>query len=163
MTSWTNDGLIRQASLQEVRERSDKKFKRIGSICPVNDPVGRCGWPLFLWRSKSTNYAVILPYLYPWLLGRPWESTLRLRHCLGIAAGRELFDALDASNLFLQGRATKLPEEIEFLARAAKIAETAIHDSLSALRPGNTEWHLRSGSTAHDGHRLLATAECCSP
>jgi Xaa-Pro aminopeptidase len=50
----------------------------------------------------------------------------------------------DASNLFLQGRATKLPEEIELLARAAKIAESAIHDSLSALRPGNTEWHLAS-------------------
>ena len=27
MTSWTNDGVIRQASLQEVRERSDKKFR----------------------------------------------------------------------------------------------------------------------------------------
>jgi bifunctional non-homologous end joining protein LigD len=27
MTSWTNDGVIRQASLQEVRERSEKKFR----------------------------------------------------------------------------------------------------------------------------------------
>jgi bifunctional non-homologous end joining protein LigD len=27
MTSWTNDGVIRQASLQEVRERSDKKIR----------------------------------------------------------------------------------------------------------------------------------------
>jgi ATP-dependent DNA ligase len=27
MTSWTNDGVIRQASLQEVRERTDKKFR----------------------------------------------------------------------------------------------------------------------------------------
>ena len=27
MTSWTNDGVIRQASLQEVRERSDKTFR----------------------------------------------------------------------------------------------------------------------------------------
>ncbi|HET6160625.1 MAG TPA: Xaa-Pro peptidase family protein [Dongiaceae bacterium] len=54
------------------------------------------------------------------------------------------FHLADASNLFLQARATKLPEEIELLARAAKIAESAIHDSLSALRPGNTEWHLAS-------------------
>jgi bifunctional non-homologous end joining protein LigD len=27
MTSWTNDGVIRQASLQEVRERADKNFR----------------------------------------------------------------------------------------------------------------------------------------
>jgi bifunctional non-homologous end joining protein LigD len=27
MTSWTNDGVIRQASLQEVRERTDKSFR----------------------------------------------------------------------------------------------------------------------------------------
>jgi bifunctional non-homologous end joining protein LigD len=27
MTSWTNDGVIRQASLQEVRERTDKSFQ----------------------------------------------------------------------------------------------------------------------------------------
>jgi len=27
MTSWTNDGVIRQASLQEVRERTDKTFR----------------------------------------------------------------------------------------------------------------------------------------
>jgi bifunctional non-homologous end joining protein LigD len=27
MTSWTNDGVIRQASLQEVRERTDKNFR----------------------------------------------------------------------------------------------------------------------------------------
>src|SRR5688572_3373794 len=27
MTSWTNDGVIRQASLQEVRERTDKKLR----------------------------------------------------------------------------------------------------------------------------------------
>ena len=54
------------------------------------------------------------------------------------------FKLADASNLFLQGRATKLPEEIDLLARAAKIAESAIHDSLSVLQPGNTEWHLAS-------------------
>lgn len=27
MTSWTNDGVIRQASLQEVREKADKAFR----------------------------------------------------------------------------------------------------------------------------------------
>jgi len=27
MTSWTNEGVIRQASLQEVRERTDKKLR----------------------------------------------------------------------------------------------------------------------------------------
>jgi bifunctional non-homologous end joining protein LigD len=27
MTSWTNDGVVRQASLQEVRERTDKSFR----------------------------------------------------------------------------------------------------------------------------------------
>jgi hypothetical protein len=27
MMSWTNDGVIRQASLQEVRERSDEKLR----------------------------------------------------------------------------------------------------------------------------------------
>jgi hypothetical protein len=27
MTSWTNDGVIRQASLQEVRERTDKTLR----------------------------------------------------------------------------------------------------------------------------------------
>jgi hypothetical protein len=27
MTSWTNDRVIRQASLQEVRERTDKTFR----------------------------------------------------------------------------------------------------------------------------------------
>jgi bifunctional non-homologous end joining protein LigD len=27
MTSWTNEGVIRQASLQEVRERTDKSFR----------------------------------------------------------------------------------------------------------------------------------------
>ena len=27
MTSWTNDGVIRQASLQEVRERTDKGLR----------------------------------------------------------------------------------------------------------------------------------------
>jgi hypothetical protein len=27
MTSWTSDGVIRQASLQEVRERTDKTFR----------------------------------------------------------------------------------------------------------------------------------------
>jgi hypothetical protein len=27
MTSWTNDGVIRQASLQEVREKPDKAFR----------------------------------------------------------------------------------------------------------------------------------------
>lgn len=27
MTSWTNDGVIRQASLQEVRERTEKSFR----------------------------------------------------------------------------------------------------------------------------------------
>jgi hypothetical protein len=33
MTSWTNDGVIRQASLQEVRERADKIFGLIGPTC----------------------------------------------------------------------------------------------------------------------------------
>jgi Xaa-Pro aminopeptidase len=54
------------------------------------------------------------------------------------------FQLADASYLFLQARATKLPEEIQLLARAARIAESAIHDSLFELRPGNTEWQLAS-------------------
>lgn len=48
----------------------------------------------------------------------------------------------DATSLFLQARTTKLPEEIDLLARAARIAERAIHDSLAELRPGHTEWRL---------------------
>jgi hypothetical protein len=36
MTSWTNDGVIRQASLQEVRERTDKGFRPDWSICQTN-------------------------------------------------------------------------------------------------------------------------------
>lgn len=59
------------------------------------------------------------------------------------------FHITDATTLFLQARANKLPEEIEFLARAARIAESAIHDSLSALRSGDTEWHLASLIAAH--------------
>lgn len=36
MTSWTNDVVIRQASLQEVRERKDKNFRPDGSTCLMN-------------------------------------------------------------------------------------------------------------------------------
>jgi len=34
MTSWTNDAVIRQASLQEVRERKDKSFRTDGINLP---------------------------------------------------------------------------------------------------------------------------------
>jgi Xaa-Pro aminopeptidase len=55
----------------------------------------------------------------------------------------------DATALFLEARATKLPEEIALLARSAKIAESAIHESFSRLRTGDTEWRLASLIAAH--------------
>ena len=41
MTSWTNDGVIRQASLQEVRERTDKTLSWVDHV--GNKPLTSTG------------------------------------------------------------------------------------------------------------------------
>lgn len=62
MTSWTNDGVIRQASLQEVRERTDKNF-RPDWINPPGKEInkrssGGALWGTYSWRlcSRTLSY-----------------------------------------------------------------------------------------------------------
>ena len=51
MTSWTNDGVIRQASLQEVRERTDKTFQA-GLDQPAKDRNTDMSWRIGYWRGS---------------------------------------------------------------------------------------------------------------
>jgi Xaa-Pro dipeptidase len=69
------------------------------------------------------------------------EPSFSLEYLQQVLPGHQLSDA---SSMFLRARATKLPEEVDLLARAGSIAETAIHHALSELRSGDSEWRLAS-------------------